>query len=474
MKKCVICGNFCSKDLYKFCSRKCYHLWRKNKNFGIPKGSNFRGYYGGEKAKQIKEKISEGCKGRKVWNKGIKGYTFEELIGVERARLANKKRSKSLCKYYNNPKVLEGLSIINREKEQVIKWYIQDKLSTLEISRRLYCDKKGEHVRRHLHKWGIKVRTAGESLRGRKQSDKEKAKRIQTIKKQRIGKKWEDLYGLERTKEMKTKISRRCKNKTYEERFGIGRAKEIKKRISESNKGKPSWIKGKHHSIEARIKISEANKGKKLSEEHIKKIREANIGKKMSEKNRLRLMKLHKGNTYSKGLIRSDEFKKKISLAKKGINLIQKQGIKKAEIIRKKMAESTKKNWKKKEYREKVIKNSRYIKCPTKPELELLRLIQDNKLPFTYTGNGSCIIEGLNPDFVSTNNERLIIEMFGRQFHDPNNTFLKKIDYKRTEKGRKEIFAKSDYKTLIVWDDELKNSSNTLNKIYQFMGGYSG
>ena len=48
------------------------------------------------------------------------------------------------------------------------------------------------------------------------------------------------------------------------------------------NKGKPSGMKGKHFSEEARNKISEANKGKHFghfSEEHKKNIGEANKGK---------------------------------------------------------------------------------------------------------------------------------------------------------------------------------------------------
>lgn len=47
---------------------------------------------------------------------------------------------------------------------------------------------------------------------------------------------------------------------------------EARKRVSEFFKGKPSWIKGRTHLEESKIKMSEAHKGKKLSKEHRKKL----------------------------------------------------------------------------------------------------------------------------------------------------------------------------------------------------------
>lgn len=42
-------------------------------------------------------------------------------------------------------------------------------------------------------------------------------------------------------------------------------SEETKKKMSIAHKGKPSWIKGKHHSEETKRKLSIANKGRKLS-----------------------------------------------------------------------------------------------------------------------------------------------------------------------------------------------------------------
>ena len=55
------------------------------------------------------------------------------------------------------------------------------------------------------------------------------------------------------------------------------------------NLGKPSGMKGKQHSAEARKKMSESKKGKHLSAETCKKIAEAHKGKPLSAETRTKL-----------------------------------------------------------------------------------------------------------------------------------------------------------------------------------------
>ena len=50
-------------------------------------------------------------------------------------------------------------------------------------------------------------------------------------------------------------------------------------KISQANKGKPSWIKGKHLSPETKKKLSEKNKGRIISEEHRQKLSDAWVKK---------------------------------------------------------------------------------------------------------------------------------------------------------------------------------------------------
>lgn len=100
---------------------------------------------------------------------------------------------------------------------------------------------------------------------------------------------------------------------------------------------------------------------------------------------------------------------------------------------------------------------------PTKPEKQLIEIIEENKLPYKYVGDGSFIIEGLNPDFVNVNGRKRIIEVFGRVWHE---TLVK--DWHRTELGREMILNSYGYKTLIIWDDELNDKQAIIQKIKAF------
>jgi len=101
---------------------------------------------------------------------------------------------------------------------------------------------------------------------------------------------------------------------------------------------------------------------------------------------------------------------------------------------------------------------------PTKPERQLIDIIRANGFPYKYVGDGSFIIEGLNPDFVNINGKKNIIEVFGRVWHE----YLVK-DWNRTELGRMMVFGSYGYKTLIIWDDELNdNVASVVEKIRIF------
>ena len=95
------------------------------------------------------------------------------------------------------------------------------------------------------------------------------------------------------------------------------------------NKGKSSWIKGKHRSEETKKKISEAEKGRipwnrgkhlgPLPEETKRKISEAHKGKKISEEARRKMSEAKKGRVSNmKGCKLSEETRRKMSEAKKG------------------------------------------------------------------------------------------------------------------------------------------------------------
>lgn len=131
-------------------------------------------------------------------------------------------------------------------------------------------------------------------------------------------------------------------------------------------------------------------------------IKRPEISKRMSE--------LHKGKK------KTEEHKRKISLAKI-------------------------KQWKDKEYREKVTKNSLkalFNKRPTSLEKQMIDIINKNNLSYKYTGDGSFLIGYKNPDFINTNGEKICIEVA--------NTFHHKKDYPIK---RKEYFKRFGWKCIV-------------------------
>lgn len=102
------------------------------------------------------------------------------------------------------------------------------------------------------------------------------------------------------------------------------------------------------------------------------------------------------------------------------------------------------------------------IKKPNKQETLLLDLIKKNNFPYKFVGNGEIIIETKNPDFINPHTKE-IIEFFGDYWH------TKKVRcYEETEEGRVEYFNNYGYRTLVIWEKELKSPEKVLEKINSF------
>lgn len=199
--------------------------------------------------------------------------------------------------------------------------------------------------------------------KGRPKSEEHRRK----LAKYRQDKKWEEIYGIEKTIEMKKHLCKVShfnifnKNRTgmsYEQQFGIKKAREMKK------------------------KTSKRFKNKLKSEEHKKRIAISKIGKKRPD--------LTKRN-------KSKENRKKVSIAHKKL-------------------------WRDEEFAKKQIQNLR-IK-PTRPEIIVNQICNLNQLPFNYVGDGKVIINGYNPDFLSKN-PKYIIEVNGDYWHSSNGVKLR-------------------------------------------------
>jgi len=109
---------------------------------------------------------------------------------------------------------------------------------------------------------------------------------------------------------------------------------------------------------------------------------------------------------------------------------------------------------------------------PNKPEIMLDTLIKENNLPFNYVGDGQVWIGGFNPDFLSKNPKH-IIEVYGDYWHANPNIYsdLTKGQLKQRDKDKRRLEAYSSlgYKTLIIWENELKNPQEVLDRIKRFI-----
>lgn len=258
-------------------------------------------------------------------------------------------------------------------------------------------------------------------------------------------------------------------------------SQKTKDKISKAKKGSIGYWNGKHHSLETRIKISKSHMGKKLSNIHRINVGLSLKGFKHSEQSRKNMSEAKKKQTQetrnkiskaNKGRKYPLEFGKKISDSNKGrdswnkglIKCYTKETLEKMSIaklnmseeIRQKISNSVKRLWKDKEYITKICKG-RAIR-PNKPETIVLDLL-NNFYPneWRYTGDFSFMINGKNPDFVNCNGQKKIIELFGNYFHKGENP-----------KDRAKIFAPFGYKTLVIWERELKNINKVKSRIQRF------
>ena len=122
-------------------------------------------------------------------------------------------------------------------------------------------------------------------------------------------------------------------------------------------------------------------------------------------------------------------------------------------------------------YKGKLWRNDSFIEKQKKSrglnpnglEKQFIDIIKTNALPYKYVGDFSLWIDGKNPDFISTDGSKRIIEVFGKYWHTTVCS-----NYYYTEHGRKDFFAKRGYECLVIWDYELKNKDKLLNKIISF------
>ncbi len=108
------------------------------------------------------------------------------------------------------------------------------------------------------------------------------------------------------------------------------------------------------------------------------------------------------------------------------------------------------------------IKEGKYNLKANKPEKQLNKLLK-KILPneYKFVGNGKLFIAGFVPDFINCNGQKKIIELFGDYWHN-------REDAKKRDKQRLKTYKKYGFKTLIIWQHELKELNKLELKIKKF------
>lgn len=138
----------------------------------------------------------------------------------------------------------------------------------------------------------------------------------------------------------------------------------------------------------------------------------------------------------------------------------------KNERVIKRMAETKRKRWKQdRAYREMMMRAlfaARKAR-PNKAERKLTEMFEKNGLPFQYVGDGKVVLSGLVPDFINTDGQKEIIELFGDYWHGKRATRPT-----QTEHGRGAIFKRFGFRTLVIWEHELQDENAVATKIKGF------
>lgn len=111
--------------------------------------------------------------------------------------------------------------------------------------------------------------------------------------------------------------------------------------------------------------------------------------------------------------------------------------------------------------RMRIQKSRKGLTFPNKPEQFLINMFKENNLPYKYVGNGELMISTFNPDFINCNGQKKIIELNGDYWHN-----LEEVKERDERKMKK--YSELGFKTLIVWEKELKDINKLMDKLIMF------
>jgi len=258
-----------------------------------------------------------------------------------------------------------------------------------------------------------------------------------------LGKKYKEIYGEKRAKEIRDKISKsRLKRK---EKLGYLNSPKTKEKIRLAHLGKKRTEISKKRQGITHKEWHLKNRGTEKYRKRAKKISKSHKGKKINEKQRQALDRT--------GLIPWN-----IGLTKETDERVKKNGINTGKTLKKKWRVDF--NFKKTMIK-KILKG--LMKRPTSFEKRIDELCIENSLPFIYTGDGRFLINFKNPDFVN-HKDKVVIEVF--------HSYFKIRDYGNIENYKehcKKKYNSAGWKVIFIGENEVWFPKNwkkiCLNKI---------
>ena len=109
---------------------------------------------------------------------------------------------------------------------------------------------------------------------------------------------------------------------------------------------------------------------------------------------------------------------------------------------------------------EEGLPNLAYIygeKRPTRPERNLISLVEKRKLPLRYVGDSTLRIGCLNPDFIATNGDKKVVEVFGCYWHGCLAHYPRVVSPIKREKNRRAYYHREGYDLFVMWEHDLES-----------------
>jgi len=225
---------------------------------------------------------------------------------------------------------------------------------------------------------------------------------------------------------------------------GQKHTQETKNKMSVTRKGKPSPMKGKHHS---------------------QKTKDLMKGRQHTQEARDRMSKSRKGRVSNmKGKQHTQETKDRC----REVSLKAWQNSE----YRKNQVEGMKMHWSDPEWAEKQMNKAlegSQKAHPNKPEKQVMEILKSLSSDIRYVGDGKYWEHSMNPDFINEETKQ-IIEVFGCYWHCckkcryPNKDRQRQNDSSRISK-----FKALGYSVFVIWEHDLKERNTIAQRIQRFV-----